>query len=79
MRAIWKCPFVDIAILKQVDTLLKSKIKKKIIKIWSRRSIIFPSFLALNVAVFNGKVFVTFCISKNMVGHKFGEFALTKK
>jgi small subunit ribosomal protein S19 len=78
MRAIWKGPFVDLSVLKQVDILLKSRIKKKIIKIWSRRSVIFPSFLGLNFAVFNGKIFVIFCISKNMVGHKFGEFSSTK-
>jgi small subunit ribosomal protein S19 len=79
MRASWKGPFVDLIILKQIDRLLKSKTKKKIVKILSRSSIIFPSFFGINVAVFNGKNFVIFCVSKNMVGHKFGEFASTKK
>nr|QIC54991.1 ribosomal protein S19 [Cryptophyta sp. CCMP2293] len=79
MRATWKGPFIDLIILKRVDSLLKFKTRKKIVKILSRRSIIFPSFFGISVAVFNGKNFVIFCISKNMVGHKFGEFALTKK
>jgi len=59
--------------------LLRSGKRKKIIKIWARRSVICPSFVGLNFSVFNGKKFVVFCISKSMVGHKFGEFVGTKK
>jgi small subunit ribosomal protein S19 len=79
MRASWKGPFVELVILKQIDRLLKFKMKKKIVKILSRGSVIFPSFFGINVAVFNGKTFIIFCVNKNMIGHKFGEFALTKK
>ena len=79
MRALWKGPFVDLSVLKLVDFLLRSGKRKKIIKIWSRRSVVFPSFVGLNFSVFNGKKFVVFCISKSKVGHKFGEFVGTKK
>ena len=72
-------PKVDLSVLKLVDFLLRSGKRKKIIKIWSRRSVVFPSFVGLNFSVFNGKKFVVFCISKSMVGHKFGEFVGTKK
>jgi small subunit ribosomal protein S19 len=82
MRAIWKGPFIDHYILTQVDLILKFKNKRfisTIIKVWSRHSIIFPSFLGLNFAVPNGKIAFLLCISKNMIGHKFGEFVATKK
>jgi small subunit ribosomal protein S19 len=79
MRSIWKGPCIHIATLKQVNLLLESKKKKKIIKVWSRASMIFPSFLGLSFSISNGKKFVIFCISKNMIGHRFGEFVPTKK
>jgi small subunit ribosomal protein S19 len=82
MRSIWKGPFIDHFMLTQVDLILKFKNKKSvstIIKVWSRYAIIFPSFLGLNFAISNGKVSFLLCISKNMIGHKFGEFVATKK
>jgi small subunit ribosomal protein S19 len=82
MRAIWKGPFIDNSILTQVDLVLKFKNKRlisTIIKVWSRHSIIFPSFLGLNFAIPNGKISFLLFISKNMIGHKFGEFVATKK
>jgi small subunit ribosomal protein S19 len=82
MRAIWKGPFIDSFILIQLDLLLKFKNKKNhktIIKAWSRDSVIFPSFLGLRFYISNGKKFFLVCISKNMIGHKLGEFVPTKK
>lgn len=79
MRTIWKGPFIDLNVLKKVDFLFKSRLKKKSLKIWSRRSIIFPSFVGLNFSVSDGKKFVMLNIKKEMIGHKFGEFVLTKK
>jgi small subunit ribosomal protein S19 len=82
MRAIWKGPFIDHFTLIQVDLVLKSKYKRPTstnIKVWSRHSIIFPSFLGLNFSIPNGRLFFLLCISKNMIGHKFGEFVATKK
>jgi small subunit ribosomal protein S19 len=52
--------------------------KKEVIKTWSRRSMILPEFVGLNVAVHNGKKFIEFFITENMVGHRLGEFAATR-
>lgn len=80
VRSLWKGPFIQDSILKHV---VKSKqttnISYRLIKIWSRNSIIFPSFVGLNFDVYNGKKFVSILIKKNMVGAKFGEFVLTRK
>ena len=79
MRALWKGPFVDLSVLKLVDFLLRSGKRKKIIKIWSRRSYILPQFVEQTFAIYTGKSFLSVKITEEMIGNKFGEFASTRK
>jgi small subunit ribosomal protein S19 len=76
-RSLKKGPFVDGHLLKKVETAQSSKDKRPI-KTWSRRSTIIPDFIGLTIAVHNGKQHVPVYISDQMVGHKLGEFALTR-
>ena len=76
-RSVWKGPFVDGYLLKKAETSRASG-KSEVIKIWSRRSTILPDFVGLTIAVHNGKQHIPVYISENMVGHKLGEFALTR-
>jgi len=76
-RSLKKGPFVDGHLLKKVETAQSSKDKRPI-KTWSRRSTIVPDFVGLTIAVHNGKQHVPVYISEQMVGHKLGEFALTR-
>ncbi|UCE31853.1 MAG: 30S ribosomal protein S19 [Burkholderiales bacterium] len=76
-RSIKKGPFVDAHLLKRVDAAQSTRDKKPI-KTWSRRSTILPDFVGLTIAVHNGRQHVPVFISENMVGHKLGEFALTR-
>ena len=77
-RSIKKGPFVDKSLMKKVEAAKKSS-KKEVIKTWSRRSTIFPDFVGLTFAVHNGKDFIPVYVTEEMVGHKLGEFALTRK
>jgi len=79
MRSIWKGPFINTNILHEVFTLQKLNKKKTPIRITSKSSVIFPSFIGLTFSIFNGKKFSDLVITENMIGHKFGEFAVTKK
>ncbi len=76
-RSVWKGPFVDLHLLKKAETA-QDENSNKPIKTWSRRSTILPDFIGLTIAVHNGKQHVPVYISENMVGHKLGEFALTR-
>jgi small subunit ribosomal protein S19 len=76
-RSLKKGPFVDAHLLKKVETAQSSKDKRPI-KTWSRRSTIVPDFIGLTIAVHNGKQHVPVYVSEQMVGHKLGEFALTR-
>ncbi|MET0169266.1 MAG: 30S ribosomal protein S19 [Aliihoeflea sp.] len=76
-RSLKKGPFVDGHLLKKVETAQATRDKKPI-KTWSRRSMILPDFIGLTIAVHNGKQHVPVYINENMVGHKLGEFALTR-
>jgi small subunit ribosomal protein S19 len=76
-RSIKKGPFVDHHLLKKVETARASNDKRPI-KTWSRRSTVLPDFVGLTIAVHNGKQHIPVYISENMVGHKLGEFALTR-
>jgi len=75
-RSLKKGPFVDAYLFKKVKAL---KGKKKVIKTWSRRSTIFPEFIGVTFAIHNGKRHIPVYISEDMVGHKLGEFAPTRK
>lgn len=76
-RSLKKGPFVDGHLLKKVETAQAGKDKKPI-KTWSRRSTIVPDFIGLTIAVHNGKQHVPVYVTEQMVGHKLGEFALTR-
>ncbi len=78
-RSLKKMPFIDKHLEKKVKNIIENKTKKKSIKTWSRRSTIFPSFIGLTFKVHNGKDFINVFITEDMVGHKLGEFAPTRK
>ena len=77
-RSIKKEPYVFDRLLKKVQMLNENN-KKEVIKTWSRRSTIFPDFIGHTFAVHNGKEFIPVYVTEDMVGHKLGEFALTRK
>ena len=77
-RSLKKGPFVDDHLMKKVDRAIGSG-EKKIIKTWSRRSTIVPEFISLTFAVHNGIKFIPVYVTENMVGHRLGEFAPTRK
>jgi small subunit ribosomal protein S19 len=76
-RSIKKGPFVDDHLIKKVEAARSSNDKRPI-KTWSRRSTVLPDFIGLTIAVHNGKQHIPVYVSENMVGHKLGEFALTR-
>ena len=76
-RSLKKGPFVEARLLGRVQTMNK-KNEKKVLKTWSRASVIFPDFIGHTVAVYNGKKFVPVYVTENMVGHKLGEFSPTR-
>ena len=76
-RSIKKGPFVDAHLLKKVETV-RATSDKRPVKTWSRRSTVLPTFVGLTIAVHNGKQHIPVYVSENMVGHKLGEFALTR-
>ena len=77
-RSLKKGAFVDESLMKKVEALNAAN-KKEIIKTWSRRSTIFPEFVGHTFAVYNGKEHITVYVTEDMVGHKLGEFAPTRK
>lgn len=77
-RSLKKGPFIDDSLMKKVQTMNESG-KKEVIKTWSRRSTIYPEFIGHTFAVHNGKEFIPVYVTEDMVGHKLGEFALTRK
>ncbi len=77
-RSIWKGPFVDPSLIKQVEKL-KDQPKKTPIKTWSRKSTIIPEFVGISFLIHNGKKFIPIKISEEMVGHKLGEFSPTRQ
>jgi len=76
-RSLKKGPFIDAHLLKKVDAVRISNDKRPI-KTWSRRSTILPDFVGLTIAVHNGKQHIPVYVTENMVGHKLGEFSLTR-
>lgn len=71
-RSIWKGPFID-------NYLFRKQKKTAQLKIWSRRSTVIPQFIGQKVLIYNGKNWLNVLITEEMVGHKFGEFASTRK
>ena len=76
-RSLKKGPFIDLHLMKKVQTAADNNDKRPI-KIWSRRSMISPEMIGLTIAVHNGRQHVPVFVSEDMVGHKLGEFALTR-
>ncbi|MFC5590233.1 30S ribosomal protein S19 [Sporosarcina soli] len=76
-RSLKKGPFVDDHLMNKVEAQKDSQ-KKQVIKTWSRRSTIFPSFIGLTIAVYDGRKHVPVYVTEDMVGHKLGEFAPTR-
>ena len=76
-RSVKKGPFVDGHLAKKVQAAAQSNDRRPI-KTWSRRSMILPDMVGLTIAVHNGRQHVPVLISENMVGHKLGEFAITR-
>ena len=77
-RSLKKGPFADASLLKKVDEMNKAD-SKDVIKTWSRRSTIFPSFVGHTIAVHDGRKHVPVYITEDMVGHKLGEFVSTRR
>ena len=76
-RSVKKGPFVDAHLIKKVEAV-RSTSDKRPIKTWSRRSTVLPDFVGLTIAVHNGKQHIPVYVTENMVGHKLGEFSLTR-
>jgi small subunit ribosomal protein S19 len=76
-RSIKKGPYVEERLLKRIDGM-NDRNEKRIIKTWSRRSTIFPQMVGHTIAVYDGRKHVPVFVTENMVGHKLGEFALTR-
>tara|TARA_Y100000748_G_scaffold68078_1_gene55460 strand:+ start:2844 stop:3113 length:270 start_codon:yes stop_codon:yes gene_type:complete len=76
-RSLKKGPYIDFRLRKKLDIMNESG-NKKVIKTWSRRSMISPDFVGHTFAVHNGKKFIPVFITENMVGHKLGEFSPTR-
>ena len=77
-RSVWKGPFVHPSLLKKIDKLKDGTGDKRPIKTWSRNSTIIPDFVGHSFLIHNGKSFIPITVSEEMVGHKLGEFALTR-
>ncbi|MGH0036918.1 MAG: 30S ribosomal protein S19 [Myxococcota bacterium] len=77
-RSLRKGPFVDQNLQRKIDKALASG-SKQVIKTWSRRSMITPEFVGMTFHVHNGKLFMPVFVTENMVGHRLGEFAPTRK
>ena len=76
-RSIKKGPYIDAKLLKKVDAIIRSG-QKAVIKTWARSSTILPQMVGLTIGVHDGRRHVPIFITENMVGHKLGEFALTR-
>jgi small subunit ribosomal protein S19 len=76
-RSIRKGPFIDTHLEKKVEKAVAENSKRPI-KTWSRRSMVIPDMVGLTIAIHNGRQHVPVLINENMVGHKLGEFALTR-
>ena len=76
-RSVKKGPFVDGHLLAKVEALNNDS-KKSVIKTWSRRSVVLPTFIGHTFSVHNGHKFVPVYVTENMVGHKLGEFSPTR-
>ena len=76
-RSVKKGPFVDPHLIKKISAMNQSR-QKQVVRTWSRRSTVIPEMVGHTIAVHNGAKFIPVYVSENMVGHKLGEFAMTR-
>jgi len=76
-RSLKKGPFIDLHLMKKVETAIESNDRRPI-KTWSRRSMVSPDMVGLTIAVHNGRQHIPVLVNEDMVGHKLGEFAVTR-
>lgn len=76
-RSVKKGPFVEARLLGRVQEMNKNN-ERKIVRTWSRASVVFPDFIGHTIAVYNGRKHVPVYVTENMVGHRLGEFAPTR-
>ena len=76
-RSLRKGPYIDETLMARIDELNRTR-QKKVVKTWSRRSTVLPEFVGHTLAVHNGRKFIPVYVTENMVGHRLGEFALTR-
>jgi small subunit ribosomal protein S19 len=76
-RSVKKGPYVEARLLGRVQEMNKRS-ERKVVRTWSRASVVFPDFIGHTVAVYNGRKHVPVFVTENMVGHRFGEFAPTR-
>ncbi|MDQ8039417.1 MAG: 30S ribosomal protein S19 [Rickettsiella sp.] len=76
-RSVKKGPFVDLHLMNKVQAM-QATVSKRPLRTWSRRSMVLPEMIGLTIAVHNGKDFIPIYITENMVGHKLGEFSVTR-
>ncbi len=76
-RSIKKGPFVEPRLLGRIEEMNKRN-ERRVLKTWSRASVIFPDFIGHTVAVYNGKKHIPVYVTENMVGHRLGEFSPTR-
>ena len=77
-RSAWKGPFIHPSLFKKVEAVRASGKTAQIIQTYCRSSMIIPDFVGLTFGVYNGKKFIPVSVNEDMVGHKFGEFSLTR-
>ena len=77
-RSLKKAPIVDTPLLEKIEAMNRGG-EKKVVRTWSRRSTVVPEMVGHTMAVHNGKKFIPVYVTENMVGHKLGEFALTRQ
>ena len=77
-RSTKKGPFIDTHLIVKIEAMNKAN-DKKVVRTWSRRSTIFPEMVGHTIAVHNGRKFIPVYVTENMVGHKLGEFAPTRR
>ena len=76
-RSLKKGPFIDLHLMKKVEAAIETNDRRPV-KTWSRRSMVAPDMVGLTIAIHNGRNHIPVLISENMVGHKLGEFAVTR-
>ncbi|MCK4305513.1 MAG: 30S ribosomal protein S19 [Candidatus Eisenbacteria sp.] len=76
-RSVKKGPYMDQKLAKKIEDLNRLR-DKKVVRTWARRSMIVPDFVGHTIAIHNGNKFIPIYITENMVGHKLGEFAMTR-